>query len=567
MKASFENYLRHSILSFLRHIVLCVKGEPVEVNRVIVGDRRLPNPVNYRNYDDPFVFRRSSPIVYFVASWCSHIFQYARVFDEGGNPLEIDGFRLRNPAEWVQASRGDPNEILQYVSGKCGIACTFCYLKGNTPELRRLHRSISEAELLYRIKLFQQGKTIFPKNIVSTDEQTTNPHLFRALEEIRQKTTVPVSIETNGVFLTDEMIERLGSIENLLINISVNTIDEELRGRLLHDKHPSRVVSNLEHLAAEHIPFSISIVPWFEVPLDDLERTIEFAHKIQANHIRIRLPGYTSSFSPKKLYDLDDLWGSILHTLRKIRKKVETPIIVEPNKYEQLLLYETWSLPVVLGTVKNSPAYKTGLRLGDYVRKVNGKPVFWRSDGMRELVRFWVNRRDVELEITRQSSKLFRLVEYSSEDQYPYASTDHRSPYGLFLCDDIHTETIRRLKILLFNMKPKRAMVISSVLMKKSVTSLFEMFGLFDDYPEMELYVVPNTYFGGNIFMGDLVVVRDILDYIDSLPMDKERPDLLILPSSGFNEHGRDLLGESYKTIEHATGIPALLLRSRLISL
>jgi len=564
---SFANYLRQSFLSLLRQIVFCAGGEPVSVDRIIVGDRRLPIPVNYENYDDPFVFRRTSPIVYLVATWCSYIFQYARAFDEWGKPLEIDGFRFRIPADWVQASRGDPNEILNYISGKCGIACTFCYLKGNTPELQRLHGAVSEAELVYRIKLFRQGKTILPKNIVSTDEQTTNPHLFKALEEIREKTTSPISIETNGVFLTDEMIERLGSIEDLLINISVNTINEQLRGRLLHDRHPSRVRSNLEHLAAAHIPFSISIVPWFEVPLDDLERTIEFAHEIQANHIRIRLPGYTSSFSSEKLYDLDDLWGNILNALLKVRERVDTPIIVEPNKYEQLLLHKTWSLPVVLGTVKNSPAREAGLRVGDYIRKINGKPAFWRADGMRELVRFWVNGLDARLDIKRQNSRLSCHIKYSSQNRYPYASNDPRSPYGLYLCDDIHTATIRHLKILLSNIKPKRPIMISSALMKKSVSCLFRMYGLFDDYPEMKLHVVPNAYFGGNVFMGDLVVVRDILDYVRNSQMKKERRDLLILPSSGFNEHGRDLLGESYKTIERVTGIPVLLLRSRIISM
>ena len=569
MRANTEaqHYIERTFNILLRYIILCEHGQRIKPERIKIRRTSSPIAVDHIMYDDPFLFRRTSPWLYFLAELLTSLLKYAEVIDAAGRVRAIDGFEVLDPDRWSEPSHTDPNEILSYVSGPCGISCTFCYLKGNPPEIRRVHRAISEQELLYRVSLFRRGVTLFPKNIVSTDEQTTNPHLLTILEEVRRKTHLPIVIETNGVHLNRRIVQAFKILGNCFVNVSVNSVCGEIRKRLLHDHHPQRVRTSISALAEANVPFSVSIVPWHEIPLDDVEETIRFADRQSANHIRIRLPGYTSFFSEEKLYDLEEWWQIVIRKVKAVREEVETPLIVEPNKYEQLLLTDKWALPVVLGVIQNSPAQRGGVRHGDYVRAVNGRPLFWRADGLRELTRLLVNEKDVELDMQRGQTRMTVHLHYDAEGSYPYATLDYRSPYGLFVCDDIHSERIRFLSTLLHQVNPNHPVVITSRLMKKSVTMLLDMFGVLRDFPNLELAIVPNHYLGGNIFMGDLLVVRDILAHAKAHWVGKKRPDLLVVPSSGFNEYGRDLLGESYKTIQRRTGIPVVLLPARIISL
>jgi len=76
--------------------------------------------------------------------------------------------------------------------------------------------------------------------------------------------------------------------------------------------------------------------------------------------------------------------------------------------------------------------------------------------------------------------------------------------------------------------------------------------------------VVPeNRFFGGNIFMGDLLVVGDFIRCIEKHgAKEGGNPDLVVIPSSPFNlsQWGRDLTGRCYLDIERETGIPVALL-------
>ncbi|MGB2854258.1 MAG: hypothetical protein WBC55_07400, partial [Dehalococcoidia bacterium] len=79
----------------------------------------------------------------------------------------------------------------------------------------------------------------------------------------------------------------------------------------------------------------------------------------------------------------------------------------------------------------------------------------------------------------------------------------------------------------------------------------------------IDIGVPQNSFFGGNIFMGDLLVVQDFIDFIrEYLKGNGGRPDLIVIPSSPFSlgGWGRDLTGRVYLDIEREVGIPVELL-------
>jgi len=72
-----------------------------------------------------------------------------------------------------------------------------------------------------------------------------------------------------------------------------------------------------------------------------------------------------------------------------------------------------------------------------------------------------------------------------------------------------------------------------------------------------------NDYFGGNILMGDLLVVEDFIRHIKKhISTNRANPDVVIIPSSPFSlgDWGRDLTGRVYLDIERCVGIPVELL-------
>ena len=551
--------------TLLRHIVLWSDGTPVEVAGI--GVRLSPQAVPVlRRCDDPAAYRRTSPVVYLIAAQLTTILRYVSVIDSTGTDRRIEGFSFRDQAAWQEISPPDPNELLQYVAGPCRIACSFCYLKGNPPALRRIHTRISDEEFAHRLQLFRQGIRAFPKNVLSTDEQTTSPRLFPALEAIRAVSDGPVYIETNGVALTARLVDRLTGYRPLFVNVSVNSMNPEIRHHVMGDRTPGRVNRALRILRDAEIPFSASIVPWHEIPLDDVEDTVRLAAQHGAGHIRLRLPGHTSHFAPEPLFDLDAVWNRIIERVQGLRPDVRCPILVEPGKYEQLRSVGDWITPVVLGVVEGSPASAAGVRTGDHVTSVNGVPMFWRSDGLKALVRLLVNRQDVLLGLQRSGKRLKCRVRYAPQDTYPFVAADYRSPYGIFLCDDIDREAMPRLKSLLATQRAQRPLLVTSRLMERSARHLVDMFAVDREFPGLRLAVIPNAYFGGNIFMGDLIVADDVIRFLSRSQFDDGKPDLVILPGSAFNEWGRDLVGFSYRRIQHLTGVPVVLIPTRMIT-
>jgi hypothetical protein len=79
---------------------------------------------------------------------------------------------------------------------------------------------------------------------------------------------------------------------------------------------------------------------------------------------------------------------------------------------------------------------------------------------------------------------------------------------------------------------------------------------------QIQVEIPQNRFFGGNIFMGDLLVVRDFIGAIRDYAEKNPSPDLIVIPSSPFSlgHWGRDLEGRVYSDIERAVGLPVALL-------
>jgi hypothetical protein len=102
--------------------------------------------------------------------------------------------------------------------------------------------------------------------------------------------------------------------------------------------------------------------------------------------------------------------------------------------------------------------------------------------------------------------------------------------------------------------------MLTSVLMRKAAEELIRS-ELPDHADRIELVLASNHYLGGNIRVMDMCTIGDLARAIEARLEDAARPELILIPGSGFNFQGRDIAGRHWGDLERWFGIPVRTLR------
>ena len=487
-----------------------------------------------------------------------------------GKPVKIDGFRLKDLNQWLVPSAGDPAEVFDHLATACQCHCSFCYLRGNPPSLvlEQPERNADEeyAEARTRLKYFSPParRALFP-TLGSPYEVLSHPYIIDLLADLRKKTDRPLRISTNGNALTGEFIEKLSSLQPIYLYLSLNSSSPARRTQLMGGRESEVAIHSLPLLKQSGIPYAVVIVPW-PIPsaahmLTDLGETVADADGHDAHLVEVSLPGYSRYFSEEKLFDLDELWSSVISKVRSLRERTACPLLVKPGLFEETLHEKTFNLPRVVGVVKNSPAAASGLRPDDWVLSVGGLKISSRPQA-RDILRLYGQNGYPSVSLTVQRGKGpidFQL--FPDRFQYPYTpQTDHHLGI-IFRGEGLRTGVLENLKSLIVAHRANRVLLLSSRLVKPVFEQLLQESSLFANI-RVQVEVPQNRFFGGNIFMGDLLVVQDFVEAIRDYVKKNPPPDLIVIPSSPFSlgHWGRDLEGRAYSDIERAVNLPVALL-------
>jgi uncharacterized Fe-S cluster-containing radical SAM superfamily protein len=489
--------------------------------------------------------------------------------EKNGQIVEVDGFRLQNLSDWLIQSE-NPEHILASLATRCNANCIFCYVKGNPPEMRfdSVERSPVEEfeEVKTRMKYFSpELKTQLFSSSYEVYEVLLHPGIFEMLELLRQKTFTPFIITTNGMVLKADFVKRLSDFKPILLSISLNSADIERRKRIMKDKHPEVAINALPLLKAEEIPFIVSIVAWPENNdisslLKDIYNTVLYADSYDPYYILIYLPGYSKIFSQTKLFDTEDVWSKITHTVRSLREKISTPVFVMPTLYEENLYYEQLNKPEIIGVVKGSSAAKAGLKRGDLILEVDRFKVDNRAS-CHALLRTIVKNKETKISIlVNREEKNIEFKINPKDFSYPYSPIEIN--WGiLMLGDGFGKSNIKKIREIIEKHNAKRILFLSSRLVKPTFQQELAKSGILEDL-DVEFYIeIPeNRTLGGNIFMGDLLLVNDFIYCIKKFITENKKPELVIIPSTPFTPWGRDLMGRTYQAIERTVGVNVELL-------
>lgn len=498
--------------------------------------------------------------------------------EKDGDAVAVDGFRLKDLRDWIIPSVCDPIEVFGYAGSRCNADCIFCYNQGNPQSLALgvLNRPATEEwqEMITRLKYFSPGagSGLFP-SLGSIYEVLAHPGFLEILSELRQKTPGVFRITTNGNLLTPERIERLASLRPVYLYLSLNSSSPVRRRQLMNDKNPRIAIDSLPLLQKKGVPYATVIVPWpfdsLAEMLADLGNTIRYADSNDSQIIQINLPGYSKYLSTEKLFDLDEVWMSVIGRVRELRGQTLAPIVIIPSLAEENLFEEAKNRSKITGIVRNSPGDRAGLRQGDQILKVNGLIANNRPQAGHLLTILRKSNPESAIITVDRDGHPLELAVNMRDFAYPYAPEIDKNIGIVMMGTGFETGHLEKLREIINGHQARDVLFLSSALMKPIFQQALAGSPLFNN-SQLKIHIIipQNNFFGGNIFMGDLLVVPDFIDCVQGyLEEGGPRPDLIVIPSSPFNlgQWQRDLTGRVYLDIEREVGIPVELLECETV--
>ena len=484
-----------------------------------------------------------------------------------GKPIAVDGFRLRNLSAWL-TSGGGVSDILAHAASRCNLSCRFCYNKGTTPALKPITGNPEDEfqTIRHRIQHYIPGSglNIFP-DMASPCEMLAHPRISDILLQLREKTGECFRISTNGSTLTPEMIEVLASVKPVYLDISLNSASTARRQWLMNDHTPEITINAPELLEKNDIPYSLVIVPWpfpstIEM-IDDLEKTLAFAEHHHPTLIQISLPGYTRHMLPENLGFGEEVWMAIKQCVKNRRYRMNCPVVLRPGLYEEFDTPEKVNEPTLIGVIENSPLDLAGIGMNDRILGINGIPVKNRRQAKKLFtILHQSDLKTTRIRVSRNGAPMDIPVDISRWE-YPYLPSAVTHLGAVFSSGGIPESWPDLLRREIAIRSAAKVLLLTSKLIRPSLEMMLAKIPWFSNI-DLHLAVPENRYFGGNIFMGDLLVVEDIISAVKEFTSSTTiTPDLVVMPSSPFHISGwgRDLTGRVYLDIERVLNIPVAL--------
>lgn len=410
----------------------------------------------------------------------------------------------------------------------CSTSCIFCSHLQNPAEIDAYYVDKLSREQIDTLIEFLDGakKIIIGESAtrICEGEPFLCEDIIGILQSIRLKyRKTPIQITTSGIHLNEAVLSELKQIGNIELNVSLNSSSLQGREKLYRGKSHMEAVDAVKRLKHYDISYSGSIVAMPHlVGWEDIRETIMFLSSNGASTIRIFMPGYTR-FS-KGVPPPEDIRSNLLRYTADLGKSLDTPLIMEPSRVSDLNAE-------VLGVLKDSPAWNSGILKGDKILSINGRDVVSRVDAYYR-----------SLSAQNPMLRILRGTEYREIAIIKPA----KAPSGMIFNYDIHPDEIDSIERVILRNRENSCLIITSDL-------AYEMLaGCIMQNNRVRIEAVKNRYFGGNIMCAGLLTLSDIEAHLHER---EQLSQVLLLPEIMFDTAGRDLLGRHFKEIEESIGI------------
>ncbi|MCU7729705.1 hypothetical protein ODJ79_38815 [Actinoplanes sp. KI2] len=477
----------------------------------------------------------------------------------------LTGFVLHDLAEWQVDAECHPSEIYEYLARVCNVACQFCYLFGNPDDLAvaRGKKVIAGDEMDTRLRYFDpEGHRTLFKSQWEINEFLVDPKLPHVLRSLRAVSDREFYFITNGSPLLPRVIDLLDEVRPVTLVISTNTIDAPLRQQVMNERRgqTETALTCLEQLSDRRIPFGLSFVATPEFPVERLAEALDKIEPLRPAMVRVNLPGFTRSHPYQLPFDMAEAWERSTRDIAALRKRYRTPIVIIPSAFEANTLFEDPHEPRIAGTVPGSPAAAAGFQPGDVVERIGIFTISSRAQ-IQSLV--MTLRRPSRIVVRRGGERRTLTLDPDGPVEYPYTGHligKYVVPYGLVVAPSLSLGDAKAIEAAVTATGAQRPWLLTSPLMEMQARTFIERW-LPERAKSLHYTVVTNEYLGGNIQVLDMATVGDLHRAIRrDIDHTGSRPDLVLLPGTGFNQEGRDIAGRHWGDLERALRVPVRLL-------
>jgi wyosine [tRNA(Phe)-imidazoG37] synthetase (radical SAM superfamily) len=414
------------------------------------------------------------------------------------------------------------------IISECNTSCIFCSHKQNPDEIdvfRMPKLNLSDFEEI--IEFMSPDKKIVigeAATRIIEGEPLLHKDFINIIGLVRKKFPhTLIQITTNGILLSEDLINKLVELGGIELNISVNCINPEKRRQVLGIAAQKDITAVLKMLNGK-IKFSGSCVIIPDVlDFTDIEELISVLDENGAEQVRVFLPGYTSI--SEKQVELLKVFEETHDFIQHFINKYSVPIIIEPSFIKDLNCR-------VEGVIKDTPAYEAQILAGDIIVSVNNVKAKTRVDAFDRVFRAV----DPTLKIKRNDKLLYVKI-----------NKKKGSSPGFITLYDIAPDFIKEANEVAKRHNAENVLFLSSRLAIDILDNYLKQNDACFGY---RIACIKNNFFGGNISCAGLLTVQDIIEQAATYFTPNNKPDLILLPKIMFDFKGRDLLRRSIDEIE-----------------
>jgi hypothetical protein len=255
--------------------------------------------------------------------------------------------------------------------------------------------------------------------------------------------------------------------------------------------------------------------------------------------VRVILPAFSAKATHDLLPDPDGVYAEIREFVRRLAPEAPCPVLVEPSCVSNLI-------PEISGVLKDSSAWRAGVRTGDIFVTVNGKRPRCRVDAWNLLL----PAGDVSAEIRRAGPTISVAWVNAAEGD---AGVTMEYDFDPGRADNL-ARAIRS--------RPGTSLLLTSELGDAVVRRVLESMGAAE--PAAETVSVRNLTFGGTIRAAGLLTIDDYWTAYSSrrgpAAGSAAAPAQLIVPLESFDAHGFDLKGIHVSRLQELASLPVIVL-------
>ena len=193
----------------------------------------------------------------------------------------------------------------------CNLNCIYCSIDEGMGSCKTDY-VVDKDLLVSEFRKLAKNKTDAEAHIGPQGEPLMYSHLIGLIKDLSETPNVKtISIDTNGVLLTPEIIDQLAEAGLTRINLSINAIDRELAKKIAGCNYSiEKVMETAKHIAEK---LELLIAPVFLPGINDNEipKIIEFAKSVNARLGIQNFLEYKGGRNPVKQLGWDDFYRKI----------------------------------------------------------------------------------------------------------------------------------------------------------------------------------------------------------------------------------------------------------------